>query len=172
LILQRVNDYQLEKNMNKYILGAGILAIILIIFLFEFPNEEKRSDEMVASLISVTQDSYDFGEIDIFGGKVETTYTLKNEGVADVSITSAVTSCMCTEGVIEDLIFGMHESSNKIVVIPAGEEKTLTAIFDPLAHGPNGTGKVKRELLLKTNSTVTPEIEVTFSGNVVKNENE
>ncbi|MEX0931075.1 MAG: DUF1573 domain-containing protein [Candidatus Paceibacterota bacterium] len=156
--------------MNKYLLGAGILAILLILVSLSFSNSDTNTNTQVASAVSVVEDAYDFGEIDIFGGKVQTTYTLKNEGMEDVLITSAVTSCMCTEGEIGDLTFGMHESTGKTVVIPAGEGKTLTATFDPLAHGPNGTGKIKRELMLKTNSTVTPDIKVTFSGNVIKNE--
>ncbi len=159
------------NTMNKYIIGAGILAVLFILLSFGSSNNETDSVAQAVSAVSVAENSYDFGEIDIFGGKVSTTYTLKNEGSEDVTITSAVTSCMCTEGSIGDLTFGMHESSGNTVIIPAGEEKTLTATFDPLAHGPNGTGKIKRELFLKTNSTITPEIKVTFTGNVIKNEN-
>lgn len=159
--------------MNKYLLGAGTLVILLILIVsLAFSNSDTNINTQVASAVSVVEDAYDFGEIDIFGGKVQTTYTLKNEGTEDVLITSAVTSCMCTEGNIGDLTFGMHKSTGKTVVIPAGEEKTLTVTFDPLAHGPNGIGKIKRELMLKTNSTVTPDIKVTFSGNVIKNKAE
>ncbi len=158
--------------MNKYLIGAGILALLLIIASFGLTNTETKETAGVSSAISIAQDSYDFGDIDIFGGKVQTTYTLKNEGPEDVNILSAVTSCMCTEGEIGGLVFGMHESSDKTVVIPTGEERMLTAIFYPLAHGPDGTGKIKRELMLKTTSTVTPDIKVTFSGNVIKNEAE
>ncbi len=156
--------------MNKYIIGALILVGILIVASYGLTKDETSQLTEVASVITVVEPSHDFGDIDIFSGKVSTTYTLKNEGDEDVSILSAVTSCMCTAGKIGDLEFGMHESSGKTVIIPAGEEKTLTATFDPLAHGPNGIGKIKRELMLKTNSTVTPEIKVTFSGNVVKND--
>lgn len=156
--------------MNKYIIGAIILAVVLIVASYGLPKNDAANTK-VASTVTVVEQPHDFGDIDIFGGKVSTTYTLKNEGSEDVTITSAVTSCMCTEGEIGDLKFGMHESSGKTVVIPRGEEKTLTATFDPLAHGPNGTGKIKRELFLKTNSIETPEVKVTFSGNVIKNEN-
>jgi len=157
--------------VNKYILGASVLAILFIAMSFGLPNNNTSINTQVTSIVSVAETTYDFGDIDIFGGKVSTAYTLKNEGIEDVNITSAVTSCMCTEGKIGDLVFGMHESSGNIVTIPAGEEEILTATFDPLAHGPNGTGKIKRELLLKTNSTVTPEITVTFTGDVIKNKN-
>lgn len=159
--------------MNKYIIGAVIVVIIAIFASYSLSNNNDITDTPnVASAITVVEAPHDFGDIDIFGGKVSTTYTLKNEGAEDVNITSAVTSCMCTEGEIGGLTFGMHESSDKVVIIPAGGEKMLTATYDPLAHGPDGVGKVKRELFLKTNSTVTPEIKVTFSGNVIKNETE
>ena len=158
--------------MNKYTLGAiGIVALLIIgSFLLPTESKENTSEARIASPIVVVEQPHDFGDIDIFGGKVSTTYTLKNEGTEDVTITRAQTSCMCTEGQIEDLQFGMHGSTNKKVVIPAGEAKTLTAIYDPLAHGPNGVGPVTRELMLQTNSEVTPEIQVKFSGNVIKNE--
>jgi len=159
--------------MNRYIFGALIIAVLIIAFVF-LPADGQKStlNAKVASTITVAETPYDFGDIDIFGGKVSTTYTLINTGTEDVSITSAVTSCMCTEGEIGGLTFGMHESSGDMIIIPAGGEKILTATFDPLAHGPEGTGKIKRELYLKTNSTATPEIKVTFSGNVVKNKND
>lgn len=156
--------------MNKYVIGAGILALLLIAASFGLSKIETKETTQVTSPISVVKGTHDFGEIDIFGGKVQATYILKNEGTENVSITSALTSCMCTEGQIGDLTFGMHGSSGEAVIIPAGEEKILTAIFDPLAHGPSGTGKIKRELILETDSIVTPDIKVTFSGDVVKNE--
>ena len=61
----------------------------------------------------------------------------------------------------------MHESSGATVIIPAGGEKILKATFDPLAHGPEGVGAAKRELLLKTNSTETPQIKIVFTVNVI-----
>jgi len=158
--------------MNKYVIGVVILVGVLILASYGFSNTGNTSASEVASAITVVEPPYDFGDIDIFGGKVSTTYTLKNEGTEDVSILSAVTSCICTEGEIGGLVFGMHESSGKTVTIPAGEEKVLTATFDPLAHGPEGTGPIKRELLLKTNSSMTPEVKVTLEAVVIKNEAE
>jgi hypothetical protein len=155
--------------MNKYILGTIILATVLIFVSYGISGNGTSNVPEVVSAVTAVESAYDFGEIDIFGGKVSTTYTLKNEGTEDINILSAVTSCMCTEGQIDDLVFGMHESPGKTVIVPAGGEKILKATFDPLAHGPNGTGKITRELMLKTNSSKTPEIKVTLTGNVVKN---
>lgn len=160
---------KISNRMNKYLIGAIILATILIFTSYGFSG---MGTPKVASAITVVESAHDFGDIDIFDGKVSTTYTLKNEGLEDVQILSAVTSCMCTEGEIDGMRFGMHEQSNKEVIIPAGEEKILTATFDPLAHGPNGTGKITRELSLATNSSETPTIIVTFAANVVKSNND
>ena len=156
--------------MDKYIIGSVIFAIVVIAAAYNF-SDKKVSGAVtnVLSAISVVEPLYDFGDIDIFGGKVTTTYTLKNEGSEDVTITSAETSCMCTEGEIEGFTFGMHGSEVKSVVIPAGDTEEVKATFDPLAHGPDGVGKITRELLLKTNSSETPEVRLKFSANVTKN---
>ena len=157
--------------MNKYIIGIGVVVAVLILASTSLPGgSDNPVATKVASAITIEEAPHDFGDIDIFGGKVETTYTLRNEGTEDVTVKSAQTSCMCTEGVIGGLSFGMHESDVKDIVIPAGGTETLTAIYDPLAHGPSGTGKVTRELMLATNSEETPLVKVKFNANVVKYE--
>lgn len=158
-------------NMNKYILGIiGILVIGILFFIANTQSDKKAEEnKQVASFISVDKLSYDFGDIDIFGGKVSADFLLKNEGNEDVEIISGITSCACTEGKIGDMKFGMHGQTGGRVVIPASGQEKLTAVFDPLAHGQDGTGKITRQLMLKTNSTETPEIEVRLNGNVVKN---
>lgn len=156
--------------MNKYVIIGSILAAVLLVWgVYATSDKGTTNIGQVSAAVQPTKDSFDFGDIDIFGGKVETTYTLQNTGTEDVAVISAQTSCMCTEGKIDGLTFGMHGQSGGVVIIPAGESKVLTAIFDPLAHGPEGTGPITRELILKTNSTATPEVIVRFSGNVIKN---
>lgn len=158
--------------MNKFIIVAILVSVGLVfgVSYFSGSDDAIATPANVPSAISVSASPYNFGDIDIFGGKVSTTYTLKNEGTEAVTITNAVTSCMCTEGEIAGLTFGMHDSEVKSVVIPAGGEEVVTATFDPLAHGPNGTGPVTRELMLKTNSANTPEVKLRFSANVIKAE--
>jgi len=128
-----------------------------------------RKDASASALV-VAVPSYDFGDIDIFAGVVNAVYTLKNTGTENITIISGQTSCMCTTAEIGDLSFSMQESSGKTVIIPPGTEKTLTVTFDPLAHGPDGVGRIKREVLLTTNSATTPAVEVMFTAHVVKNE--
>jgi len=161
--------------MNKYIIGVIVLGVALLGYSVISSNQNSSNSNAVmnetsSAKITILEEPYDFGDIDIFAGKVDTTYTLKNEGSEDVTITKASTSCMCTEGEIAGLTFGMHGSDVKSVVIPAGGEEVVIATFDPLAHGPEGVGPITRELMLQTNSVVTPEVRLKFSGNVIKNE--
>ena len=154
-------------NKTTYILIVLLLIGVLFTWYLIVSNENTQSVISNASVITVDKITYDFGRIEIFAGKVSTKYTLVNTGESDVTITSAITSCMCTEGKIGGMTFGMRSGSDS-VTIKAGESETLTATYDPLAHGPDGVGKVKRELTLKTNSTETPEIIVTFTADVYK----
>ena len=157
--------------MNKYIIGAMVAVLLLIGFLVVYQSPDSEVVAVVdvsASKIVVLEESYDFGDIEIFAGKVSTTYALKNEGSEAIMITKAVTSCMCTEGEIAGLTFGMHGSQVSSVVIPGGGQELVTATYDPLAHGPNGVGPVTRTLQLETNSSVTPKIELRFSADVIK----
>ncbi len=154
--------------MNNYIVGALVIAGALIAGAIFFIGGGPVAEKVVASEITLETNEYDFGDIDIFGGKVKATFPLTNTGSADVTVLSGVTSCICTEGEIDSLSFGMHGSDGE-TVIPAGETRELVAIYDPLAHGPDGVGKIKRQLQLKTNSSVTEYIDVSFTGNVVKN---
>ncbi len=162
--------------MNKVTIISIIGAVVVIGGAIAFsastnPSStslSKSAEVTVASEITVDREIHDFGEIDIFGGKVQSDFTLTNTGTEDVTITAATTSCGCTEGVVGGENFGMHSKLTAEVTIPVGETETLTAIYDPLAHGPNGTGQITRQLFLKTNSRTTPEIEVRISADVYK----
>ncbi|PIR88332.1 MAG: hypothetical protein COU09_02760 [Candidatus Harrisonbacteria bacterium CG10_big_fil_rev_8_21_14_0_10_44_23] len=156
--------------MKKIIIWAVAIIILLVLVISITQNKDNSAVASTSDSQLVAQsDSFDFGDIDIFGGKVSTDYIIENRGTQDVAITSAYTSCMCTEGEINGYKFGMHGSSGEEAIIPAGGQETLTAIFDPLAHGPEGTGPITRELILETNSTASPELTIHFRGNVVKN---
>jgi len=157
--------------MNNYITGSLVVAVLLIGGTFLFTSDGISTDKVVASEIALGSTEYDFGNIEIFGGKVEAIFELTNMGTKDVIVVSGVTSCLCTEGEIGSLSFGMHESNGEMV-IPAGEMRELTAIYDPLAHGPDGVGNIKRQIQLKTNSSITEYLDVSFKANVIKTEEE
>lgn len=164
------------KNTQIIILVVILAIIGLAIGLTKkgaVENEQSSVEQTVTvqntSVISIENSSHDFGEIDIFAGKVSADFVLTNSGDQDVVVTKATTSCGCTEGEIEGKKFGMHFGLPSSVTIPAGESRTVTGIYDPLAHGPNATGPVTRMLLLETNSTATPSIELRLSADVIKN---
>ena len=132
------------------------------------PNVETAS----ASTLVADKQQHDFGEIDIRGGDVSADFALTNEGTEDIIIIGGTTSCGCTSGEIDGVGFGMHTDMRTDVVIPAGETKNLTVTYDPIFHGPSGTGLTQRSVLLKTNSSITPELEVRIKTVVVKNDQE
>ena len=140
--------------------------------------EQAKSLKDVASTGFVTIDSnnIDLKEIPIRGGKVDVYYTFRNAGDEPVVLMEGTTTCMCTEAVIK----GNNDITSPRIVMPGhgaiaqinqvlepNEEAQLIATYDPLAHGPNGTGSIMREIIIKTNSVKTPEIKFIFQGNVI-----
>jgi len=158
--------------------NTALIIIILAILvgggaLLFSDNSDQSSETKVAissSILTADRELHDFGEIDIFSGVVTTEFVLTNSGSDDITINEGTTSCGCTNAEIGGISFGMHEEMSKEFVIPAGETKNLTVIYDPLAHGPSGTGLAQRSVFIKTNSSITPELEVRIKAMVTKEE--
>lgn len=53
------------------------------------------------------------------------------------------------------------------VEVQPGETAEIEAVFDPAAHGPQGVGKVRRAVYVETDSSDTPEIQLSFEANVM-----
>lgn len=151
--------------------GAVVLLGVLSFFLNDSINstEMKVQKNVSSSALVVDRQLHDFGEIDIFSGVVTTTFALTNEGADDIVVSNGTTSCGCTNAELGGIGFGMHNGMSEEYVIPAGEKRDLTVIYDPLAHGPSGTGLAQRYISLKTNSSISPELEVRIKVMVVKN---
>jgi hypothetical protein len=152
----------------------AIFAVVLIlggVFIIASKDGGTAIDSGSTSVVTVDSTMHDFGDIDIFGGKVEKDFLVTNEGPDEVVILAGTTSCGCTDGSIDGVSFGMHVGMSREVTLAPGESKTLTAIYDPLAHGPDGVGQVTRQLFLKTNSVENPELEVRVMANVMKMDN-
>jgi len=98
--------------------------------------------------IGFDRSSYDFGELEQFGGTVQTTFKIKNEGAAPLEIGTITTSCSCTTAVL----------GNKTIQ-PGGEE-TLTVTFDPNLHE-EPKDKFQRTIFIPSNDPKTPEAEIT-----------
>ena len=121
----------------------------------------------------VEQSSYDWGDIDINGGKAVYQFTVENQGTDDLKLTSIKTSCACTTAqVIIDGVkspyFGMHTSSSWIGAVKPGETAVVEVVFDPLFHGPTGTGPVERLISIETNDAQNSALELILTGNVIK----
>ncbi len=156
------------------ILGFTLLAIIGVFYLGTRSKkvaDEVASDEQVQ--LSVDETNHDWGEIDIDGGNVSHTFSIKNTGEGILKLHDVVTSCMCTTAQLKTADnssrrFGMHEKSVTIFDVPPGETAELVVEFDPDYHGPSGVGSISRSVTMKTNDPDNPELAFRLVGNVVK----
>jgi len=103
--------------------------------------------------------SRDFGRIKMKEGVVTTDFLIKNNSQQVLTLKEIYTSCMCTEATITTAAgvkrgpFGMPGHGlvpDPDLTLAPGEEATVTAFFDPAAHGPAGVGPVDREIILTT----------------------
>lgn len=99
------------------------------------------------SRIVIDRTFHDFGIIPQFGGIVETTFTIKNNGTEILTIGDITTSCGCASSVVE---------SKSIL---AGEKTTLTVYFDPDFHE-EPVGVFKRTIFIPTNDPTNQEAEI------------
>lgn len=116
------------------------------------PGKQVPADQPQAN-VSIPVTAYDFGTIPPGPGNVSQVFHIQNTGNQTLEISSVVTSCGCTQGLL---------SSS---VIPPGTRAELTAIFDPDFHA-DTTGPVKRVIWLETNDPDQPVAEVSFTANV------
>ncbi len=141
----------------------------------ESPTPSKTTASSGA--LTILDNNIDLGEIPIEGGDVEVAFTFTNDGEEAVTLLGGETSCMCTEAVVKTndgvtsprIKMAGHGATAKLdQVVQPGEQATLVAIFDPMAHGPNALGVIKRDVILQTNSQTTPQVRFSFQGNVIK----
>jgi hypothetical protein len=158
------------KTSSALLIVAALIIAAGLIFVATSGGEGVVDAPQSASSLVAEEIFYDFGEISIFGGTVETVFKLKNEGTEDVVIKGGTTSCGCTTAEIGGMLFGMHEDIVRPFTIAAGETAEMRVIFDPLAHGPSGVGLAQRSVYLTTNSSVTPELEVRIKALVTNND--
>lgn len=140
-------------------------------------TQNNSADNLTNAVLTAGHYEYDFGTIQITGGKVKHSYNLKNDGPDALSISKVWTSCMCTTAQIKISngktygLFGMgggHGGSTTANIdIVAGEEFELIAEFDPMAHGPDAIGPIQRAIYIKTNTAKEP-LGLSFTANVIK----
>lgn len=180
-----VNEQAKEKKSKR-----EILAAVAQKYGMKNIREESEREAIRAGVIEktgsdrpqivVSPQNYDFGEVNIFGGKVKTKFNLKNNGGRDLIIKGLETSCMCTEAFLiyegkKSPKFGMemHHGGNANPknfkqIIVSGESAEVEVVFDPLAHGPDATGAVTRTVTIYSDDPIDPEVEVNIEAKVVK----
>ena len=151
-----------------------ILALVVLVGggLIWMASQSNQANEPVAvtstsAALEAEVSQYDFGTININGGDVTTEFPVTNTGTEAIVIADGTTSCACTSAEIAGVGFDMHTGMKSEVTIAPGETKMVSATYDPLFHGPMGTGKISREVILKTNSVVTPEVRLRFNADVI-----
>ncbi len=171
----------MNKNLITYLVGGAVIIGFIVVMALVSGGKIINSDKSLSysmGALSVLSGDYNFGTISMADGKVPHNFEVKNESNEPVVISKVYTSCMCTIAyVIEEngerhgeygMLMQGGPSGEVGIEIPAGKSVILEAVFDPAAHGPEGTGKVKRVVYLETNSRTKPKLEVIFEAEVIK----
>ena len=156
---------------------VGMLGITAYISFSQGAQSSSSAETEIQGVLTVSEEDWDLGDISMADGDSVKEITLTNNSEGSVDIKSLSTSCMCTTGQIihadgsKSRVKGMPghgEPSSMRETIEAGETATLQIIFDPLAHGPSATGPISRSVFLETTGDKQSEIELRFSGDVIK----
>jgi len=164
--------------MNKTGLIIGVIVIVILGLMFwgrENQSSTPGSDTNVASVLSATEELYDFGTISMKDGLVDYVFKITNSSAEDILVKKITTSCMCTKAYLKGISgeekgpFGMDGMGYLPPInetIKAGESRALKVVYDPNAHGPAGVGTIDRfiyitdgaggKLQLEIKALVTP----------------
>lgn len=162
-------------SSNKVIIAVVAFTILTIIGGVSYLSKSGPQKLAISEAVSfeLSQTSHDWGEIPINNGNVSRTFEIRNTGSKNLKLANISTSCMCTTAqiMINDQaspVFGMHSNSSWLGQVPAGQTASIYIEFDPLFHGPDGTGQFTRQVVVKTNDQNNPQITFNLTGNVVK----
>lgn len=143
--------------MKKYLIIFGALALIVA-------GCSATSSNITNSGVILPLDplSYSWEDINIEAGDVERGFHFRNDSEEPLLLTGLSTSCMCTTAYIElpdgsiSPEFGMHGNPKWNYEVAPGEEFEVEVTFDPMAHGPNAVGPIKRQVFLTSSSPSGP----------------
>lgn len=117
----------------------------------------------------------DLGRIGIRDGVVETVFRVRNGASQPVHLAAIYTSCMCTTATLQFKDgtsagpFGMpgHDLPTTVDrTLAPGESFEVHASFDPMAHGPDAVGPVRRGIAIHSDNGSMLELD--FTADVVK----
>lgn len=125
-------------------------------------------------IISLSPQTFDFGNVSMKKGIVTTLFTLKNEGKSDLVINRLDSSCGCTSAAVvykgvEGPRFamaghGIESPKNWQLTLPAGDQAQVKVYYDPNVHK-DLRGAVTREVSIFSNDPVNFESKVTVELN-------
>lgn len=166
-------------NFNNKNIIISVAASVLVIggaiwFAGLRPANNQPTEQ--AGTLEAEESSFDFGVISMAAGNVSRSFKIKNSGAGPVTIKKIYTSCMCTTAILnkggnKSGPFGMpgHGSATRLKeTIGPGEEAEIEVVFDPAAHGPEGTGLIKRVVYVESDSEAAPKLQLTFEANVTQ----
>ena len=103
-------------------------------------------------------------------GNVTKEFTVTNASDKDITVSTVLTSCMCTTALIispDGSIkgpFGMAGHGGSVPpaneTIKAGESRVIRVVFNPNAHGPAGVGPTNRFITLTDTSGNALQLEI------------
>ncbi len=121
------------------------------------------------SVLTAPETFYDFGTISMKNWNVTKEFKVTNPTDKDVTVTTVLTSCMCTAAFIVSPdgsakgpfgMAGMGYVPPANEIIKAGESRTIRVVYDPNAHGPAGVGQIDRFVELTDSSGGTLQLEI------------
>ena len=166
------------KNIYFYwflgIIGVVVAGAAAMSFVPIAPASDSQVKETGSYALVASEPFFDFGTISMSAGKVTHTFNIKNTGKPPTVIDKVNSSCMCTIATLvtqsgSEGPFGMpgHGTIPRIARSSApGEEARVDIVFDPAAHGPEGTGKVRRTVYLETGGGPDSASQLTFEATV------
>ncbi len=121
------------------------------------------------SALTSPETFYDFGTISMKNWNVTKEFTVTNPTDDDITISTVLTSCMCTTAFIvkpDGTAKGPFSMAGMGYVPPAnetikpGESRVVRVVYDPNAHGPAGVGQIDRFVMLTDASGGTLQFEI------------
>ena len=169
-----IDSLAVQNLSEKEIILAYVKKYGLNSFVDKNKGEEIKEELIKTApanrpIISLSSETYDFGDVSQGAGKVFTYFNLKNEGKSDLVIDRLDTSCGCTFASLifrgsESPFFTMpgHGSENpewEGVAIPPGETAQLKIMYDPDVHK-DFRGTAIREIYVFSNDPIDFETKV------------
>lgn len=123
---------------------------------FALPEAPKGDPESTDHYLVITPEIADLGTISKADGPVRTTFSIKNEGDATVTLTYAFASCGCTTASLKE----------KTELEP-GASFPLEVSYDPNFYGANyELGEITKSITVFSNDPTKPFYKVSMKANV------